>query len=65
MYAHRKVEEGRKHTAGFYIPFHATSFRRKLLVTNSTNRPILRTQKYDTLTNCLTDQNGNFSRSCS
>jgi hypothetical protein len=62
MYAHRKVEEGRKHTAVFYTSFHATSFRRKLLVTNSTNRPTLRTQKYDTLTNCLSDQNGNFFR---
>jgi hypothetical protein len=62
MYAHRKVEEGRKHTVVFYTMFRATSFRRKLLVTNSTNRPILRTQKYDTLTNGLSDQNGNFFR---
>jgi hypothetical protein len=62
MYAHRKVEEEMKHTAVFYTQFHVTSFRRKLLVTNSTKRSILRTQKHDTLTNCLTDQNGNFSR---
>lgn len=46
MYAHRKVEEEKKHNA----VFHATRFMRKLLVTSSKNRPILRTQRYNTLT---------------